>query len=345
MKEALLTGIRKIEIKETQKPIIKNDTDILVQIKAVGICGSDVHYYLNGKIGDQVIHYPFRIGHECSGVVAKVGAKVKTLKMGDRIAIDPAISCGLCDQCIMGRHHTCRNLNFLGCPDEMEGCLAEYIVVPEKCCYKLHHSINHFQGVLVEPISIGYYSVNMIKDLKINAVGILGSGPIGLSVLLNAKYSNVKRIYVTDKIDYRIHFAKNLGAYWSGNAENIDIIKEIQKEEPLLLDAVFECCGDQSALDQAIELLKPGGLLIIIGIPTAPRISFNISKIRRKEITIYNIRRQNFCIQPGIEFILNNLSILNSWTTHKFPLKKVQDAFDLVASYQDNVIKAMIEFI
>jgi L-iditol 2-dehydrogenase len=344
MKEVLLTGIGKIEVKEIQKPVIRNDTDVLIQVKAVGICGSDIHYYLNGKIGDQVIHYPFRIGHECSGKVVEVGGKTNKIKVGDRIAIDPAISCGLCDQCIMGRYHTCRNLNFLGCPDEKEGCLAEYMIVPEKCCYKLPHSLNYFHGALVEPISIGYYAVNLIKDLKISTVGILGSGPIGLSVLLNAKYSKIKRVYVTDKINYRIHFAKNLGAYWADNTNHVDIIKEIRKEEPLLLDAVFECCGDQNALDQAIELLKPGGVLIIIGIPPVDRISLNISKIRRKEITIYNIRRQNFCIQPAIEVILNNLTIMNSWLTHKFPLKQVKDAFDLVANYNDNVIKAMIEF-
>jgi L-iditol 2-dehydrogenase len=344
MREALLTGIKKIELKDIPKPVIKNDTDVLIEIKAVGICGSDIHYYRNGKIGDQVIKYPFRIGHECSGQVVEVGKKVNQVKAGDRVAIDPAISCGVCDQCIMGRHHTCRNLNFMGCPGEIEGCLAEFIIVPEKCCYKLHHSINYFQGVLIEPISIGYYSVNILRALNISTVGILGSGPIGLSVLLNAKYSKIKRIYVTDKIDHRIHFAKKLGAYWTANPEKSDVVTEIQKQEPLLLDAVFECCGDQNAIDQAVDLLKPGGFLLIIGIPAPDRISFNISKIRRKEITIYNIRRQNYCILPAMEFILNNLSIMNSWVTHKFPLKKVKDAFDLVDNYHDNVIKAMIEF-
>ena len=344
MQHALLTGIKKLEVNEVPKPFIQNDTDVLIQIKAVGICGSDIHYYLNGKIGDQIIKYPFRIGHECSGIVVETGKKVKWIKSGDRVAVDPAVSCGLCDQCRLGRHHTCRNLNFMGVPDEIKGALVEFIVLPEKCCYKLHKSINYFQGALVEPISIGNYSVNMIRNLKLNSIGILGSGPIGLSVLLNAKYSNIKRIYITDKLMNRLNFAHNLGAYWTGNPDKSDIVKDIISEEPLLLDAVFECCGKQEALDQAVNLLKPGGYLFVIGIPQNDRISFNISDIRRKEIIIYNVRRQNNCMNSAIEFILNNLSIMNSWVTHKFPLSKVKDAFDLVVDYKDRVIKAMIEF-
>ena len=331
-------------VKDEPDPVLMNETDLLVRIKTVGVCGSDVHYYKNGKIGDQVIQFPFRIGHECSGIVEQVGGKVKALKIGDRVAVDPAISCGICDQCRLGRHHTCRDLIFMGCPGEVEGALAEFVVLPEKCCYILPSSISFFQGALVEPISIGYYAVNMIKNFDFTSIGILGAGPIGLSVLLNAKYTNIKRIYITDKINNRIDFAKNLGAYWIGNPDNSDIIKEITMEEPLLLDAVFECCGDQEALDQAVEILKPGGFLFIIGIPVENRISFDISKLRRKEISVYNIRRQNNCMNSAIELILNNLSIMNTWITHKFPLEKVNEAFDLVSNYKDGVIKAVIEF-
>ena len=344
MKTALLNGLKNISIKTKPDPVIRNETDVLIRTKAVGICGSDIHYYKNGKIGDQVIKFPYRIGHECSGLVERTGLKVKSLKAGDRVVIDPAISCGYCDQCRLGRNHTCRELVFMGCPDEQEGALAELLVVPEKCCYSLPKSISFFQGALVEPISIGNYSIKMVQHLKLNSVGILGAGPIGLSVLLNAKYSNIKRVYMTDKINNRINFAKNLGVYWVGNPVTTDIIKEIRSEEPLLLDAVFECCGDQDALDQAVDLLKPGGQLIIIGIPAIDRISLDISKLRRKEISIYNIRRQNNCMNSAIEMILNNLTLINSWITHLFPLNRINEAFDLVADYRDNVIKAMVEF-
>ncbi|MFI4911019.1 MAG: alcohol dehydrogenase catalytic domain-containing protein [Sedimentisphaeraceae bacterium JB056] len=343
MKAMKLTGIRQIEMMDVPDVEIKNDTDVLVQLKAVGVCGSDVHYYNTGRIGSQVVEFPFAVGHECAGVVAGVGSKVTGLKAGDRIAVDPAVSCWECDQCKSGRHHTCRKLLFLGCPGQIEGCLSEYIVMPQESCYKIKDSMSFQQAAISEPLAIGVYAVKKSIPMQDAKIGILGSGPIGLSVLLPAKMQGVGKVYVTDKIDSRLDVAKKCGADWCGNPDSSDIVADITAKEPLLLDVVFECCGQQDALDQAIELLKPGGKLIMIGIPEVDRVSFSIDKLRRKEICIQNIRRQVGCVQDALDMIDNGLDV-DMMATHHFTFEQTKDAFDLVAAYKDGVVKAMIEF-
>ncbi len=342
MKAMVLTGIRKMEIREVPDPDLKKPTDVLLKVKKVGICGSDIHYYTQGRIGNQVIKFPFIIGHEFSAVVEKIGNEVIRVKPGDLVAVDPAISCYKCDQCRAKRYHTCRNLLFLSVPDQISGCMSEYIVMPESSCYKVSDEITAEQAALIEPLTIGYYSVQLTRNIYGKDIAILGVGPIGLSVLQAAQVQNVKKLYVTDKLDYRLSIAKNNGASWVGNPEKFDIVKKIEKREPLFLDVVFECCGDQEALNQGIDILKPGGKLIIIGIPDEDFVSFNISALRRKEITIINVRRQNECIIPVIELIYSGKIKPGFMITHQFPLENIEDAFRTVSEYRDGVVKAMI---
>jgi len=343
MKAARLTGRKRIEIQTVPEPKLNNANEVLLRIKAVGLCGSDVHYFCHGRIGDQQLQYPFTVGHECAAVVERTGAAVTRLSVGDRVAIDPAVSCRICDQCRAGRPHTCRNLLFLGCPGQLEGCLSEFIVMPEKNCYLLPETMNFTQGVLSEPLAIGIYAVEFLRHKKVKNIGILGTGPIGLSVLLAARAAGVKSIYATDKIASRQTYALNAGAVWVGNPDRSDIAKEIL-DKTQGLDAVFECCGDQSALDQAAKVLNSGGILLILGIPEIDRISFDISKLRRQELIIQNIRRQNDTTQKALGQIANKKIHVDFMATHEFPLEKCQDAFDTVAEYKDGVIKALITF-
>ncbi len=173
-------------------------------------------------------------------------------------------------------------------------------------------------------------------------VVILGAGPIGLSCLLSANAENARACYMTDKIDERIEGAKQGGAAWVGNPNKQDIVKEILQRQPTGMDVVFECAGQQETIDQAIELLEPGGRLVLIGSPRTERVSFAIDRIRRKEITIVNIRRQNKCTQKAIDLIASGKVNADFMITHRFPLEQTQKAFDLVAGYHDGVIKAMI---
>jgi L-iditol 2-dehydrogenase len=277
-------------------------------------------------------------------VIEEVGPAARRLKPGDRVAVDPAMSCGECDQCLSGRPHTCRKLRFLGCPGQAEGCLSELIVMPENCCYPIRDSMTLDQAALSEPLAIGVYGVQQSIPMKGARIGILGMGPIGMSVLLPARAQGAEKVYATDKIDRRLELARKAGAGWTGNPGREDVVEKIRGEEPALLDAVFECCGQQDAIDQAIDILKPGGKLMIIGIPEVPRLSFAVDEMRHKEICIQNVRRQVHCVQPSLDMIDRKEIDVDVLLTHHFNFSETREAFDLVDGYRDGVMKAMIRF-
>jgi len=338
----ILSGLQRIEIVEKPVPELERPDDVLIRMKSVGVCGSDIHYYLNGRIGSQIIEYPFTIGHEGAGIVEMTASGVTLVKPGDRVAIDPAMACFNCDQCNNGRYHTCRNLKFLGCPGQADGCLSEYIVMPAASCYLLPENITFDQAALSEPLSIGLYAVRSAGDITGKSIGILGAGPIGISVMLSAMAKDAGRIFITDKIDERLALACKMGAEWTGNVIKSDIVKDILIEEPHQLDVVFECCGKQEAADQAVELLKPGGHLMIIGIPAFERWNFGVDNLRRKEITIQNVRRQNECVRETLEMISYGRLKPDLMQTNNFTLAQTAEAFAMVANYRDGVMKAMI---
>lgn len=344
MKAMVLTGLNRMEMMNRPEPRILKPEDVLIRMKSVGVCGSDIHYYTEGKIGSQVVQYPFIVGHEGAGVVEETGSAVTRVKPGDNIAIDPAMPCFTCDQCVSGRYHTCRKLRFLGCPGQAEGCLSEFIVMPETSCFKINDNITPDQAALSEPLAIGVYAAGLYGSLQGAKIGILGSGPIGISVLLPALAYGASRVFMTDKIDARLEIASKMGASWTGNPDKENIISEILCHEPGQLDAVFECCGKQEAVDQAISLLKPGGKLLIIGIPSFSKWSLDVDSIRRKEIVIQNVRRQNESVETTLEMIADGRVKPDPMQTHNFPFIETAAAFDMVAGYRDGVMKAMIHF-
>ncbi len=340
---AQLTGIRAIDIAEVADPRLGADDDVLVHVRAVGICGSDVHNYAEGGIGKRKVVYPFIPGHEAAGEVVAVGASVTHVKPGDRVMIEPAHHCGACDQCRTGRFNTCRKIQFMSSAEEMQGCMCEQVVVPARNCFPFSDAISFEQAAVVEPLSIAVYSVRQSVALNPGtAIAILGAGPIGLCTMLAARAAGGRRFFVTDRIASRLVLARTLGASWTGNPDNEDIVTAITDIEPLQMDVVFECCGKPEALDQAVDLLKPGGKLMLTGIPEGSRISLCIDALRRNEITIFNVRRQNECVAPAIDLVASGAVDVNPLITHRVPLTEAKRAFDLVADYADGVIKAMV---
>jgi L-iditol 2-dehydrogenase len=344
MKAMQLTGIRQMEMTDIPEPLIAGPKDVKIKLRVLGICGSDIHYYLNGRIGSQIVKYPFTVGHECAGTVTETAPGVKRVKPGDIVAVEPAMPCWECDQCLAGRHHTCRKLRFLGCPGQAEGSLMEYIVMPEESCFPLPGNLSPDHGAISEPLAIGVYSVKKAGDIQNLSAGIFGFGPIGMSVMLAAKARNAGPLYITDKIDERLSVAKKEGVKDILNPLKMDIVNEIRKSSPLGLDIVFECCGQQEAFDQAVDILKPGGKLVIVGIPEFEHWSLDADNARRKEISIQYIRRQVDCVQPSIDMMESGRIKIENMITHRFPFPLAKEAFDLVAGYHDGVMKVMVDF-
>lgn len=344
MKLAVFTAPGKIEIVERPKPAISEPDEVLIRIERVGVCGSDVHFYRDGRIGNAVLDYPATLGHECAGTVVEKGAAVANVHVGDRVAIDPAIGCGLCDQCLAGRENTCRKIRFMGSPGEAPGAAAEFCAMPAKNCFPVAKSFSLETAVLVEPLSIGLHAVRLGEIRPGAAVGILGAGPIGLSVLLCLKATVPScTAFVTEPIKSRRKAAESCGADWTGDARIENLERMILDKRPHGLDAVFECSGDPVSVDFGMRLLTPGGTLLLVGIPPADRIGFEIHSARRKELTLKNVRRQKGCTAAVIELVESGRMDPSPMLTHRFPLERIADAFDLVEDYRDGVIKAIIE--
>ena len=339
-----LTDLRSMELHEVPDPVIRQPTDVIIRMGAVGVCGSDIHYYRTGRIGSQVVEYPFTVGHECAGVVAEVGSEVSLIAVGDRVAIEPAMTCGKCDQCRTGRENTCRHNRFLGCPGQAEGSMSEYLVMPQQNCFKIEDHLSLAEATISEPLAIAIYAVRQAGLNKHHQIGILGMGPIGRTVMLAALDEGCENIFCTDKIDARCAAAEHAGASWAGNPKQLDVVDKVLEHVSLGLDIVFECCGQQDALDQAVDMLKPGGKLVIIGIPEVATITFKPERIRRREITLINIRRQRECVQPALDLIAKHQAAVDGMITHHFGFSESKAAFDMVADYRDGVVKAMIEF-
>jgi len=343
MKAAYLTGLRKIEIREAPEPAIAQPTDVLLEIDTVGVCGSDMHYYKAGRIGCQVVQYPWIVGHECAGRVLAVGEAVTRVRPGDRVAVDPLVICGTCDQCRLGQVHTCRNQFFLGCPGQLQGSMCERLVMPEGSCFRIPDEMSMAQATLCEPFSIALWAAKLADPQPGAKIGILGSGPIGLTVLAACKLAAPDcTVYQTDLLANRLAMAERLGAAWTGKADEIDPVAAISAAEPLGLDLVIECVGEQETVDQCLELVQPCGKVVIVGIPEGDRLSFEMNHMRRKEIRVQNVRRQLDQVDRAIELIASGQVDLDPLVTHDFDFAESQAAYDLVADYRDGVIKGMI---
>lgn len=344
MKAVYLTAPGSFKIQDAPDPELRSSTDVLLRMQAVGVCGSDLHYFRTGRIGKQVLTEPWIMGHECTAIVEQVGSSATGLAPGDRVAIDPLIACGRCDQCQSGRANTCRKQHFLGCPGQQQGCMCELLVMPAACCFPVPGQLSVGAAVMVEPFAIALHAQRLFGDVAGKSFGVLGAGPIGLCVLAALRSAGASTVSVTDKLEHRLSMARRLGATATHDFERAGTTEAILDMSPRGLDAVFDCSGEQAALDQSIELLAPGGSLLIVGIPETDRVSLDINAIRRKELTIKNVRRQNDCTADAIQLLGSGEVDLDSVVTHDFDLGSSQKAFELVSSYREQVGKALIHF-
>ncbi len=338
MRAAQLTGIRQIQVVDVDGPGDPGPGEVMVAVQAVGICGSDVHNYQHGGLGERKVAYPFIPGHEAAGTVERLGAGVTGLQEGQLVMIEPAMHCGDCDQCRAGRFHTCRNIQFLSSAGELQGCMCERVVIPAGNCLPVPGDVTAEQVAVAEPLSVAIHSVRHSIPMQPDVpIAILGAGPIGLCTLLAARHEGAHSVYMTDPIKPRLACAQAMGASWTGAPEALT-----DKQEPLGMAAVFECAGQPEALEQAVQLLRPGGTLIITGIPEGNRVSLPISQMRRKELSVFLVRRQNGCAELAVAWIASGAVDVRPLLTHTFDLDGTGDAFDLVSRYADGVIKAVV---
>ncbi|RPI82857.1 MAG: NAD(P)-dependent alcohol dehydrogenase [Chloroflexi bacterium] len=342
MQAAYLYGIHDIRI-ETRPVPTPREGEVLLKIAAVGVCGSDVHYYNEGRIGHQVVTEPIIMGHEFSAWVVQFGEGVGGLQKGQFVAVDPAISCGHCEQCVLGHPNLCPKVKFCGTPP-VNGVFAEYAVMPAANCFPLPEGFSPEEGALLEPLGVALHAVRLSHMKPGDTVAILGAGPIGLLIGAVAKSAGASAVYMTEPIPDRRNFATNYCADVSIDPGNQDPAAEIKRlTGGRGVDLAFEAAGARETPQQAAEVVRIGGKVILAGIPADDEISLNASTVRRKGLTIKLVRRMAHTYPAAIRMVEKKMINLKPLITHRLPLTGVGQAMDMLTSYKDGVIKAVIE--
>ena len=327
---------------ETINDPIIDDNQILVQVKSVGICRSDIHYYSRGEIGGIKITDPITPGHEFSGQVVKVGKNILTVKIGDRVAVDPSVSCGVCEFCRRGDPNLCAEIKFCGTPPIM-GALAEYYVASEIQLFKIPESLTFEDGALLEPLGVALHSVRLAKPKGNQKIAVLGLGSIGLCIVqLAALYPNNK-ISVFDDIENRVKFAKRYDIELALKIDRNLLKNQCEFQNCFgKFDIVFESAGSSNAVDIAMKLAKPGGKVVMVGISPDEDITISSTEYRRKGLTLIGVRRMKDTYPEAIDLVKNGKISFDGMVTHRFSLEMGASAYSLVEKYEDGVIKAVI---
>jgi len=314
--------------------------EVLVHPVACGVCASDVHYWQHGHIGDQVItSYPYALGHECAGVVVEVGRGVTDVAPGQRVAVEPGITCGRCRPCREGRENICPNVRFLATP-MYHGAMRETILTPARNVEPMPDSMTFEQAALCEPLGVGIHATRLAGVSEGETVAIFGAGPIGLSTAVAAKCRKARRIVIAEPVAERRALAEDMGF------ESIDIdpdpVEQIRKITDGGADATFEAAGDLRAMAWTTASARLGGRATIIGIPAEDSVSFDIHNIRRAELTIFNCRRSNRTLPEAVRMIAGPGAQISKIATHRFPVSEAGRAFELSSRRADGVVKAML---
>lgn len=330
---------------QEQRPIptIKDD-QVLLRIDSVGICGSDVHYLVHGRIGDFIVNEPMIIGHESAGVVHQVGKSVKHLKVGDRVAIEPGVPCRYCDYCKNGKYNLCPDMVFCATPP-VHGNLTRFYAHAADFCFKLPDHVTMEEASLLEPLSCGIHACKRGGVELGKKVLILGAGPIGLVTLLSAISMGSDDIIITDLMENRLKMAKELGAKHtllvSKEMSVGEMVKSVHKTFGTEPDISIDCSGAESTTRMAILATKPGGCAVIIGMGP-PEIKIPLLTGLVREIDIRGIFRYCNDYPSALAMAASGKMNLKKLITHHFDITETKQAFDTARYGRDGAIKVMI---
>lgn len=341
-KAVYMTSLKEMEIREIAVPVPTED-QVLIKLDYVGICGSDVHYYEHGKIGSFIVNGDFILGHECAGTIVAIGPTVRSLKVGDRVALEPGSTCGQCEFCKGGKYNLCPDVEFLATPP-YNGCLMNYIVYPENMAFKLPDHVSTKEGALVEPLAVGLHAASQGGVKLGDKVVVLGAGCIGLMTLLACKAFGAIDVIVVDVIEKRLEFAKKLGASFVINAkhENVrDRVEELTGGKGV--DKVFETAGSEFTIQQTPYLIKRGGTIVLVGFAPKDIIEYDFMQILMKEAELKSVFRYRNLYPAAIGAIADGKIDVKGMITHEFDFEDSKKAFDFVIDNKNDVVKAMIK--
>ena len=342
MKVAVMNAIGRIDIEERPVPEPK-EGEVLIKIGYVGICGSDVHYFETGAIGDFVVKPPFVLGHEAAGTVIALGSGVTSLRVGDRVAMEPGKTCGHCEFCRTGRYNLCPDVEFFATPP-YDGVFQEYVAYDASMCFKLPDNVSLMEGALIEPLAVGFHAANQGGAHIGQKAVVFGSGCIGLMCLLALKAEGVTEVYVVDVIQKRLDKALALGATAVINSKEEDAIARIAElAGGYGVDIAIDTAGADATINQAIRMVKPGGTIVCVGYSKSGQVTLDMSVALNKEITFRTVFRYRHIYPMAIAAVASGRICLKDVVTDKFKLCDIQEAMDKSVSDKVNIVKAVIE--
>ena len=341
MKTAVMLGIGEMGFEERDIPQVKDD-EVLVKLEYVGICGSDLHYYETGAIGDYVVEPPFVLGHEPGGTVVEVGKNVTHLKAGDRVALEPGKTCGHCEFCKTGRYNLCPDVVFFATPP-VDGVFQEYVAHEADLCFKLPNNVSTLEGALIEPLAVGFHAaIQGDAHLGQKAV-VMGAGCIGLVSMMALKARGVSEVYVVDIMEKRLKKALELGAdgVINGAEENVEQ-KIRQITDGRGVDLVIETAGTEITTRQAISIAKKGSNIVLVGYSKSGEMTLPMSLVLDKELTFKTVFRYRHIYPMAIEAVAQGKVNLKGIVTDIFDLDDVQKAMDYSVNNKTDIVKAVI---
>jgi L-iditol 2-dehydrogenase len=340
MKVAIMTGIGKMEFVERPVPQPKDD-EVLVKLEYVGVCGSDLHYFEHGRIGNFIVKPPFVLGHEAAGVVIELGSEVKHLKKGDKVALEPGKTCGHCEFCRSGLYNLCPDVVFFATPP-VDGVFQEFVAHEAALCFKLPDKMTAMEGALIEPLAVGFHAA-LLGGAKLGQTALVtGSGCIGLVSMLALKALGVSRVYVSDVVNKRLEKAKALGAYAVINSAEQSVVETVKNDCPGL-DLVIETSGSEAAAAEGIASLKKGGTLVFVGYSKTGMMNRPIGQALDKELTFKTIFRYRHIYPLAIDAVDRGLVDIKNIVTNVFDFNDIQKAMDESIHNKAEIVKSVVK--
>ena len=342
MKVAVMEGIGKMGYTERPIPTPKAD-EVLVKLEYVGICGSDMHYYETGAIGNYVVEPPFVLGHEPGGTVVEVGSNVTHLKVGDRVALEPGKTCGHCEFCRTGRYNLCPDVIFFATPP-VDGVFQEYVAHEADLCFKLPENVSTLEGALIEPLAVGFHAANQGNAHAGQTAVVIGAGCIGLVSMMALKAEGVSKVYVVDVMQKRLDKALELGADGVINGREQDAVEAVMAlTGGKGCDLVIETAGTEFTTRQCVHMTKKGATVVLVGYTKTGEVTLPLSLALDKELEFKTVFRYRHIYPMAIDAVASGKVNLKGIITDVFDFDDIQNAMDKSIADKANIVKAVVK--
>jgi L-iditol 2-dehydrogenase len=339
MRTAVLVEPRQFELRDRPRPSPGPD-EVLVAVRDVGICGSDVHYYEHGRIGDYVVENPLVLGHESAGEVVEIGENVTTLEAGDRVALEPGVPCRRCPHCKSGDYHLCADVRFMATPPH-DGAFTEYVAWPADYAYELPDSVSTTAGALCEPLSVGIHACRRGDVGTGDTVLVAGAGPIGLLVMEAARAAGATDVIVTDVVDEKLAFARERGADLVVNVAEADLGAAVEGyTNGVGADVVVEASGAISSIQTTIDVVRRGGTVVLVGLASEATVPFDVLDIIDNELDVLGSFRYKNTYPAAIDLLADGVVDVEGIVGFESSLEEIDDAFQ--RAMDPTVIKGMV---